>query len=820
LRASTGRRPAWGLWLTWSWRDLRAHWLQVLAIAMVIALGTGSYAGLSSVTRWRRISTDNGYRSLAMYDLRVKLAEGAFLERGQLAAAAAQVSAPGSIAAASERLIAPVQVDASQAGRTILVPGLLYGLDLAGGPAVNALYAATGASLTAADEGRDVVAIEQNFARHYALPDGGSVALSGGHRLPYVGQVFTPEYFFVTTEQGGLLAEANFAAVFTSLTTAGRLSGHPGQVNDLVLKLAPGVDRASSRASLESALRAALPAAGVTVTTRDDDPSFRLNDQDIKGDQQLYDVFAALIFAGAVGAAFNLTARLVEAQRREIGIAMALGVPPARIAVRPLLVGLEIALLGVAAGAFVGWGLGALLMTFVRKLQPLPAWETPFQAGLFGAVAVLGVVLPLVATAWPVWRAVRVAPIAAVQPAYRAAGRRTSPLLRWFRLPGDTFAQVPLRNVLRAPRRTLLTSLGIGAAIAAFVAFVGMIDSFLDTTDRGERVIEGPARAERVEVGLNGFTVDVGREVTAVMASPAVAASEPGFRVGGVLVAGSKELNVQVESVRPDSRLWTPELVAGRLEGARGVYVSELAAEDLGLRVGDSVRLRHPRIGEAGKVTLVEDDLPVLGIHGHPFRFVAYIDFSQADMFGLPGLTNRVSVLPAPGVSVDEVKRALFPLPGVASVQAVGAVADAIRDLLEEFVVILRVVEGAMLLIAFLIALNAAAIGMDERRREHATMFAFGVPVSTVLRMAMVENLVIGLAATALGVAGGRVLLDVIMRARVRDTFPDIDIRATIGTETLIIAVSLGVAVVTLAPLLVRRSLTRMDVPSTLKVME
>jgi putative ABC transport system permease protein len=300
-----------------------------------------------------------------------------------------------------------------------------------------------------------------------------------------------------------------------------------------------------------------------------------------------------------------------------------------------------------------------------------------------------------------------------------------------------------------------------------------------------------------------------------------VAASEAGFRVGGTLTTGSKELNVQIESLRPDSRLWTPELVSGQLApGARGLYISKLAAEDLGLHVGASVRLRHARVGEAGKAVLVEDDLPVLGIHGHPFRFVAYMDFSQAEMFGVAGLTNRVSVLPAAGVSVDEVKRALFPLPGVASVQAVGALADAIRDLLGEFVVILRVVEGAMLLIAFLIALNAAGIGMDERRREHATMFAFGVPVGTVLRMAMLENLVIGLVATAIGVAGGRVLLDIIMHTRVRETFPDIDIRTTIGAETLAIAVGLGVAVVTLAPVLVRRSLTKMDVPGTLKVME
>ena len=40
------------LWLRWSWRDLRARWAQVCALAAVIALGTGGYAALLSTSAW------------------------------------------------------------------------------------------------------------------------------------------------------------------------------------------------------------------------------------------------------------------------------------------------------------------------------------------------------------------------------------------------------------------------------------------------------------------------------------------------------------------------------------------------------------------------------------------------------------------------------------------------------------------------------------------------------------------------------------------------------------------------------------------------
>jgi hypothetical protein len=41
--------PRLGLWLRWSLRDLRGRWALVLAIGLVIAIGTGVNAGLGSM---------------------------------------------------------------------------------------------------------------------------------------------------------------------------------------------------------------------------------------------------------------------------------------------------------------------------------------------------------------------------------------------------------------------------------------------------------------------------------------------------------------------------------------------------------------------------------------------------------------------------------------------------------------------------------------------------------------------------------------------------------------------------------------------------
>jgi putative ABC transport system permease protein len=143
---------------------------------------------------------------------------------------------PGIVATAEERLIVPTQVDASAAGDTILVPGRIIGMDLAqGGPHVNDVQVAEGGGrdLTAHDIGRPVALLERNFADHYGLSPDGELRVAGGRAVDYVGTGLAPEYFLVTTEEGGFFAQANFAVLFTSLATAQDLAGRPGRANDL-----------------------------------------------------------------------------------------------------------------------------------------------------------------------------------------------------------------------------------------------------------------------------------------------------------------------------------------------------------------------------------------------------------------------------------------------------------------------------------------------------------------------------------------------------------------------------------------------------------
>ena len=790
--------------------------MQVAAIAIVIAVGTGLFSGLRSMNVWRGLSNEASYEVANTFDLRVALSAGSLVERGALLDALSEIDS-GAVAVAEERLILPTQVSVETAKETILVPGRIVGVDLTdGGPHVNSLYAQLGRNLTEADVGSSAVTLEHNFAKFYDLPAEGSALLAGAVPVNYVGQSLSPEYFFVITPEGGILGQANFAAVFTSIETAQRLTGMERKVNDLILRLEPG----ANEDALFDAMSERFSRMGGTVTRRLDDSSIRLMIEDVEGDQQFNTVLAIAIFGGAVFAAFNLTSRIVDSQRREIGIAMALGVPTPLVALRPLLFSAQIALLGVVFGIAMGIGIAEALGAYLSDFLPLPAWRTPFQLGVFAAAGIIGFMIPFLATAIPVWNGIRVAPIDAIRTGHMAERKGGMPkLLSLVRIPGQTIRQIPFRNVARAPRRTLLTALAIGAIVSIMVTVLGMLDSFIETIDRVGTETAGMS-PDRVEIAFDTVYPTDSPLVQRVLESPDAADAEAILRLGGAISNEDESFDVFLEFIDYESGLWRPTIVDGALDWSKpGIVISEKAADDLGVRPGDTVTLNHPTVSE-GAFSLRESDLEVVGLHASPMRIGAYVDCRHCAALGVAGMTNVVQARPADGVSVDALKREMFGLPGVASVQKATASSEVFQDQFEQYTSLLGFILAFVILLALLIAYNTSSINMDERRREHATMLAYGLPVRTILSMAMTESAALGIIASALGLVGGYLMLQWVANVLMPNGFPDLGLEIVFNPVSLIFVIALTVIAVAVAPVFTIFRLRKMDIPSTLRVME
>ena len=807
------------LWLRWIARDARRRWLQVSSIGLLLALGVGMYSAMSSMSSWRTASADASFAALRMHDLRVSLTPGSFVRAGRLAGALARIPDRRLVRAAEERLVVATQVDASLGDRSIIVPGRIVGAAV--NPQVDSLFAAEGRALTAADNGAPVVELERNFAKHYGLPAAGTLRVGGGRRVRYAGQVLAPEYFVVTAPGADFGAEASFAVVFSSLTTAQRISGERGRVNELILRTTATPSLPRVQAELDRALRQALPGTGFTFTKGSDEPAKRLLYKDAEGDQQMMDIFAALLLGAAAFAAFNLVSRSVEAQRREIGVGMALGVRPWTLAIRPLALGCQVALLGIALGIPAGVAANAWLRSVMQTFFPLPVVQTPMQLGVFVQAAALGLGVSLIATVIPLRRALSVAPVDAIRVGARSAkSSGLAWLTRGLRLPGGSLSNMPLRNVLRAPRRTIMTVLGIGAVVAITLALAGVIDSFNTTLDA--------TRAEALAGSAQRLTVDLATPqrpadpaVRAITNSPVIGTAQPSLRLPVTLVAGRHRVSAFLEIVAANGSLWHPTLTAGVMGTTRpGLVIAERAAEDLHLALGSPLSIEYPLPTGTSSHQLTSATLPVTGIHTSPLRFLAYANEPAATTLRLNSLVNRLSVIPAAGRSSADVKRALLSMPIVTAVQGAAATTDAVDQTMSQFTDVLIVTVAIAMTMALLIAYNSAAINNEERTREHATMFAHGIGAARVIRGNIAEALITGALATAIGIAAGYGILRWVIDISMRDTMPDLGTIVSISAMTYALAALAGIVTVALAPLLTLKRLRRTDIPSALRVVE
>ncbi|HUV19637.1 MAG TPA: hypothetical protein VMW33_14235, partial [Ilumatobacteraceae bacterium] len=310
----------WMSWsLRWSWRDFRAHWVAVIAIAFVLAIGTGVYAGLGSTGEWRQQSNDASFAALEMHDLRLTLSPGTFIEQGELLETIASIDDADSVNAAAERLVVDSQVDTGSLGlaESVLVPARLVGMTFGSDRPVDEVWIRDGTAPSADPTDRSAV-LEAKFADQHNLPPEGVILVSGGSEVTYTGLGVAPEDFFYEGPEGTIFAAGELAIVYLPLAAVQDISGQEGMVNDAVITLVDGADRDSVAAQLDATISEL--GVGATVSTREDADAVRVLYEDIDNDQRFWNALSALVLFAAALAAFNLINRIVEAQRREIGI--------------------------------------------------------------------------------------------------------------------------------------------------------------------------------------------------------------------------------------------------------------------------------------------------------------------------------------------------------------------------------------------------------------------------------------------------------------------------------------------------------------------
>ncbi|WP_455463826.1 ABC transporter permease [Candidatus Hodarchaeum mangrovi] len=821
------------LLLRWSFRDLKQRKIQVIAIILIIGLGTGIYTGLSSTTPWRWNAFNSSNDLLKMFDLKISLLPGSWIKQDDFSAIISNNLTHGNwIDALEYRLTFPTTVNASTSNQTILVNGRIIGINVTEGSDhlnVNKVHITNGRHIQFTETRGNVCLLEHNFVSYYDLqPTNQLIKISGGFELSFIGSVLTPEFFMVI-EENLFMAQSSFCALFIPLETAQLILkqslGLPIEinfVNELLISLTTDADASVLKTEIEEQFELYYPQINFNFLEREDHPSYKTQEEDIPGDQALYYIFSFLILIIAAFGTYNLISRVVNSQRRQIGINMGLGVTPRKIAYRYLIFSLEIAVGGIIVGYFFAIIFGNRLGAVIKDVIPYPVWEEWLVTDLFIQGTLLGIIIPFLASIIPIIQASRIEPINAIQTGAKlGTGKGFTPLITRLKIPGSIFTQIPFRNVSRNLRRTVSTFMGIALAICVLIAVFSFVDGATLLLDSEQQILKGDSES-RIDILLNTLYNTSLSPVINITTHSKIKSAVPMIQVPVKIYSEQDSFGITLRCFNLSNSIWTPvtsnDLTLENL--SFGIIISKETARDLKVELGDKIILEHPFRESNIHYSKRNTTFNIIGIQDSEIRFWVFLDCINSPIFNFTDFANSIMIIPKEGVTEATIQTDFFPLPGYNGIQSITKMVKVYEELIEMFTSIFEVLQYVVLLLALLIVYNTTSVNIDERTRELATMGAFGTPIRASIRILMVESLIMGILGTILGFFGfGPIVID-ILQIRVTEAMNEVHLAAYLYPESLFLVLGIGIVLVTLIPLLSIRKLTRMDLPSALRVVE
>ena len=435
----------------------------------------------------------------------------------------------------------------------------------------------------------------------------------------------------------------------------------------------------------------------------------------------------AIVIGGIVMA--NTLWMSVFERTREIGVLRALGWTRRRVLALILSESLALALLGGLVG--IGLGMGAVFLVS-RSSSWLGVFGSQFSPALFARALITVVVLGLVGGAYPAWWASRLLPMEALQ--YEGGGRA-----RASRLPGG----MTVRNLWRRRTRTALTLLGIGVSIAAVVVLGGIAQGMLDAFTVMMTDSQTDLFAAEADVDADFSAIDelVGARIAAL---PDVDAVSGMFWTG---VSTEKMPMLLLYGYHPrEFAIRRYRIIEGEpLTGRRHIIVGRTAAEQMGLKVGGTVRL-------------LESNFRVAGIYetGQAFEDAGVI-IGLREAQALTGKPRQVQFYlislrdPRRAEAIRDKLEAAFP-------EVDFSLSSELTESVSDFQVMQEMVDQISFLAVFIGAvgmLNAMLMSVLERTREIGVLRSLGWRRQRVLGMILKESLVLGVIGGMCGIPLG-----------------------------------------------------------------
>jgi putative ABC transport system permease protein len=452
------------------------------------------------------------------------------------------------------------------------------------------------------------------------------------------------------------------------------------------------------------------------------------------------DLLVALSLIALATASVMLAASArAEVQRRlgAIGVRRAVGASRAHLAgtqaLEALVVAAPAATIGAVGGVLATYGPTSRLLVLLNEPAPGAALAPALAAAWLASVAI-----PVVAAAWPAWRAAGRPPVTLLRGAELQRGGRRS---RWRSAPRAGLTVLGVRLVGARRTRLVATVAALGFS-TAFVLLMLALASALSSLETDPQAL-----GKRYQL-----TADLPASALArVRSIPGVQAVASRYEEEAV---DSYSLGETIDVIAyPGNHtvFEAPPLVSGaRLRGSDEAEVGLGLAQALGLSPGSTLAIElagsgtELRLRVAGVVSSLDHD-----------GRVAYVPAAALLAADPPAAGDeQLAVVVRPGANVATVSAAI----GAPASPATGAIGRGVPlvAVLRSILRAVAIVDGLVCLYALI---QACALTVQERRRTVSMLRAFGAGGAAVRRLLAGAVIALVVPAAALGIVLERLVL-------------------------------------------------------------
>lgn len=470
----------------------------------------------------------------------------------------------------------------------------------------------------------------------------------------------------------------------------------------------------------------------------------------------LGNVFPTIFFLVAALVSLTTMTRMVEEQRRQMGILKALGYSKFAIMLKFVIYSFSATVLGGFTGLVLGFNiLPKVIFRAYSMMYTLPPVITEFNVYYAALGMIAALVSTVMVTVLVCLNDLKESPAALMRLKAPVAGKRV--LLEkirfiWTRL---TFIQkVTARNLFRYKKRFFMTVFGIGGCTALLLTGFGIRDSINIVADKQFDEIfkyqmivtlKDDATSKDLESLIADISSDKNvKEAMALTQSNVDVRKDKTKKSVFLIVVGDNDKFKDFITLR-DRLTGSPVSLSDA-----GVIVTEKLANMLDAKKGDYIYLKD---GDNGEVRV-----KIGGIaENYLYHYVYMSSDLYKKLFNKAPTSNEIlsKLADTSKASEDELSEKILKSSAVMAVNFTSSAWRTFQDVINSLLSVVLVLIVSAGTLAFVVLYNLTNINITERMRELATMKVLGFYDNEVSMYVMRENFILTIMGISLGLIMG-----------------------------------------------------------------